>query len=243
VVEVCVDDGEGGEVVADRWGDGASGALVVGECCQSGVEEICCVDVDWVIASGGCDCVVESVCGEEVGEGYWWVEEVNVEVSLDSDRGVGGGGGDVVDELLETVIEEVEVFTFGPAVDVDYGVLGVVLVLVGVELGGECLGVVDGVVGSGKDGGVEGIAGVDGDIGAVVDVVAGEREAVGAGVGGEVVLGERDDVWAVVEVGEVFHEEVIVALEGADVGVVEAEGAFGVAFVVEFNEPTIELCL
>jgi hypothetical protein len=204
------------------------------------VEECFCFEVDWVVASGSCDCGVECVCGEEVGEGSWWLEEVDVEVSLDGDGGCGGGGVDVVDESLEGFAEGV-IVTFGAPVNIYYGVLRVVFLFVGVELDDECLGVVDGVVGGEKDGGVKGLAGVDGDIGAVVDIVAREGEHVGGDVVFEAVLGERNDVWSVREAGEVGFQVVVVGVEGADVGVVEAEGFVGVNFVVELYELVIEL--
>ena len=117
--------------------------------------------VNRIVPCGGCDRVIESVGAEEVEEGWWWVEEVDVDVALDGDGGVGGGGIDVVNQLLETRVEQVELVALGAAVDIDDGVFRVVLVFVGVKLDSECPGVVDEVVGGGKGGGVEGLACVD----------------------------------------------------------------------------------
>lgn len=214
-----MEDGEGGEVVGEGGGDGACGGGGAGERGERQVDAAV-GGVHWVIAGGGGDGCVEGVAEEEVVEGGRDFQKIDVDVADDRDRGGGVLREDVVEESLELGDEVLQ--GVGAAVDADEGVFGIGVFFVVAELEGENLRAVDWEFGGVKDGNVEGVLGVDGDVWCVVDVVVGDRVAGSGVIDGMVVVGEDYDIRASgLEEGEVLEEAVVVFVERVDVYVVD----------------------
>ena len=127
-------------MVGDRWGDSACCGLKAGECSEGGVDERGCV-VDRIVSGGRCDGSAKGVVVEESEDGAGELEEIDVEVSLDRERGYWRGGVDVVDEFLK-LGEEIGECSW-TSVEVNDAVGGVVFLFVVVKLDDNVFGIGD----------------------------------------------------------------------------------------------------
>lgn len=204
-------------VVCDGWGKGSCSGFGLA-CCENGINQGWGVVV-WIETGGRCDGGGESILKKELVERSGWSEEIQVQISNDSDGGGGRLGMDMIENVLE-VWEEVWVGWWS-AIKADDGMDWLGFGFCFMNLDDDGRGVWDGDVF--EDGDMEAGVVVNGCVLVVyADEILDWEEWLGD-ILRDVVLSKRDNVRQLVEMIEMLGEGVKISIYGADIGMIEGE--------------------